>query len=101
MRPSLCKGLAVLAALLASVLLIGPSFAQSGGNYASGGSSLLVSRASDPAPVTSKVSVYQPVPTDYWSLIALANARLLALSFAPARGTYVAHHGAVSRRAIR
>ncbi len=101
MRPSLCKGLPILAALLALALSVVPSFAQSGAIEPSGGSSLLVSRASDPAPVTSKVSVYQPVPTDYWSVIALANARLLALSFAPARGTYVAHHGAVSRRAIR
>jgi hypothetical protein len=100
MRPYLCKGLPILVAILLGALSVVPCFAQGGGNYASGGNRLVVSRAFDPAPVTSKVSVYQPISTDYWSVIALANARL-ALSFAPARGTYVSRHGAVSRRAIR
>lgn len=101
MRPWPCKGLPILFALMLLVLAVGPSFAQGGALEPTGGTRLAVSCASDPAPVTSKVSVYKPISLDYWSVIALANARLVALSFAPARGTYVSRNGAVLRRAIR
>ncbi len=94
----------LLVSLLSAVLLWGFSSvasAQSTTSDASGGSSLVVSRESDTtprsqtAPSLSMVSVV----SQQWIQIALANARVWALSFAPAptRPAPVA----VRRRAVR
>src|SRR5262245_13215919 len=66
-----------------------------------GGTRLVVSRASDPTPTPTTNSVYQTVVVRYWEMIAVANAKLSALSFAPARSAQTTRVGAVRRRQIR
>ena len=95
----------LLAFLLFAVLIT--SFAnfaaaQSPSEY-SGGSSLVVSRASDPTPgsLTASSSIFGSVSmvSRQWIEIALASARLWATSFAPVP----AHRASVTvrRRAVR
>jgi hypothetical protein len=99
-RPSSLE-ISIASALVMTLAFASSALSQCGLNDANGGTRLGVSRASDPAPVTTTTSAYRPVVSGYWDMIALANARLVALSFAPARGTYVSRSGAVLRRAIR
>jgi hypothetical protein len=100
MRRNSRLGIAILSALVLAAAFASETFAQSGAGEVTGGSRLVVSRASDPAPVPATTSVYQAVSARYWEMIAFANARLTALSFAPARGAYASRTGAVRRRAI-
>ena len=95
----------LLAFLLFAVLtssLTSLSAAQSPTGFA-GGSSLVVSRASDPTPgsLTASSSIFGSVSmvSRQWIEIALASARLWATSFAPVP----AHRASVTvrRRAVR
>jgi hypothetical protein len=101
MRRNSRLGIAILSALVLAAAFASETFAQATQSDSGGGTRQVVSCASDPAPVTATMSVYQAVSSGYWEMIAFANARLTALSFAPARGTYASRTGAVRRRAVR
>lgn len=67
----------------------------------SGGSSFVVSRASEPAPTVSTApSLISVLAASWrWNLVALASARGWAWSFAPALGASYSRPVAVRRRA--
>ena len=69
-----------------ALLVHGIAAAQTAPPNISGGTSLVVSRASNPAPtVSSTPSLASALANSWrWNVIALANARVWAWSFAPA-----------------
>jgi len=73
--------------------------AQVGEATASGGSHLVVSRSSDPAPVAWASPTWSVDAARHWVAVALANTRSWVLSFAPARVAVNTRPAAVSRRA--
>jgi len=84
------------------VLAVGSSekaVAQSGASTVTGGNHLVVSRASQPAPVAWASSAQSLDAAKHWAAVALANARIWALSFAPARVAVNSRPVAVMRRA--
>jgi hypothetical protein len=97
----------LLIAQLAVVVLLavgstGVALAQSGTNYASGGSRLVVvSRSSQPAPAAWTSSYQSLDAAKHWVDLALANTREWVLSFAPARVAVNSRPVAVMRRATR
>lgn len=84
--------------LVLSILALSPNQASAQSPVVSGGTRLSVSRASDPAPVTT-TTMTSAASVGYWNMIALANARISAWSFAPARRASYARTGAVRRGA--
>jgi hypothetical protein len=87
---------------LMTCLLFGTAFAQGGNNTWNGGSSSVVSRASEPAPTTTTFSSTSVSAATLWrwNLIALASVRGWTLSFAPASGAQTTRLFAVRRRAL-
>jgi len=78
------------------------AYCQTGGGGFDGGTSLVVSRASAPAPTASPApSLSQAWAAAWqWNLIALASTRGWVLSFAPASGARSSRLIAVRRRAF-
>lgn len=76
----------VVLSLALALFCVGSAFPQVGPGDAVGSSSLVVSRASEPAPTAwTAPSLWQVLVTSwYWNQIALAHARGWAWSFAPA-----------------
>lgn len=91
----------VLAAML-SLICFGSSFGQSATSDGPGSNSLVVSRASEPAPTAwTAPSLWQVLATSWqWNQIALAHARGWAWSFAPALAVSFMRPVAVTRRAL-
>ena len=91
----------VVAAILSSVFA---SFAvaQGGGSYVNGGSSCVVSRASDPAPrtMTAPSLSLVSVVSLRWNTIVLAPAQTWGWSFAPALVAKSPRPVAVRRRTV-
>jgi len=100
LRRRIPQVLFVASALLA--LTVGAASAQSVSSPGiSGGTSLVVSRASVPAPsVSTAPSLVSVLAASWrWNMVALASARGWAWSFAPALGASYARPVAVRRRA--
>lgn len=91
----------ILFALL-SIVASGVANAQSGVPNMPGGTHLVVSRASDSAPTASTAPslITALAATWRWNVIALANARVGAWSFAPALVAELSRPAAVRRRAV-
>jgi len=77
----------------------GSSFAQTGAAAPTGDNHLVVSRASQPAPVAWASSAQSLDAAKHWAAVALANTRNWVLSFAPARVAVNSRPVAVMRRA--
>src|SRR5215470_12261094 len=101
MRRTSRLGIATLALLVISIATASDSSAQGQTDSNGGGTRLVVSRESDPTPAPTLSSVYQTVVVRYWDMVSAANAKLSALSFAPARSTPITRGRAVQRRQIR
>ena len=91
----------ILSAIFA-LTLCGVAAAQTSPANVSGGSFLVVSRASNPAPTVPSMPGLSSALADSWrwNAVALANARLWAWSFAPAPVASYSRPVAVRRRAI-
>ena len=94
--------LVLILSALTALALSGVASAQSGPPTYNGGNSLVVSRASDPAPTVSTApSLASVLAASWrWNTIALANARGWAWSFAPALAASYSRPVAVRRRAL-